>query len=164
MPVSTIVLGVGDYGVTKDPEVELKTFALGSCIAVILYDLRTRTAGMAHIALPDSNINPTRAGMQPAYFADTGIPVLLNSMHSAMGRSDKSGMLVKLAGGANIIRSQAAFNIGARNLEAVRKGLRSWGLSPMAEDVSGSLSRTVCIHNGSGKVTVNSPGRGVWDL
>ncbi len=34
------VVGVGDGGVSRDPEAVIMTFALGSCIAVMLHDPR----------------------------------------------------------------------------------------------------------------------------
>ncbi len=40
-----IILGVGDYGASNSPEDEVKTFALGSCVSVIMLDPATRTVG-----------------------------------------------------------------------------------------------------------------------
>ena len=33
-----LIVGVGDYKVSNNSEDEIKTFALGSCVAVIVYD------------------------------------------------------------------------------------------------------------------------------
>ncbi|THB71054.1 MAG: chemotaxis protein CheD [Desulfovibrio sp.] len=162
--MNTIVLGVGEYGISRTPGTEIKTFALGSCIAVLLYDLKTKIGGMAHIALPHSSINPDRAQILPGYFSDTGVPALINSICSASGKANGKGLLVKLAGGANMMTTHTAFNIGERNLTAIRNDLDGKGLVAMAEDVGGAISRTVTLDVDTGKVMIHSPGRGAWEL
>ncbi len=158
------VLGVGDLGATGAPGEGLKTFALGSCVAVVLYDFRLKVAGMAHVALPASTTNASRAQALPGYFADSGVPALLNAMFSLRGSSDPKGLIAKIVGGASIMKVQTKFNIGQRNIEAVRKELMRKRLSPMAEDVGGVISRTVAIDVNTGMVLINSPGRGEWTL
>ena len=37
--MKTIMLGIGDYGSTKNPDEQLKTMALGSCVAILLWIL-----------------------------------------------------------------------------------------------------------------------------
>lgn len=154
----TLILGVGDLGASKTPGEEIKTFALGSCVALILYDPRAQTAGMAHIALPDSTIRGSRGGAKPGYFADTAIPALIQHMIALRGKN-RRGLVVKLVGGARIMNDNDSFDIGRRNVEAVNGILGRHGLPPLAADVGGQLSRTVSIEVDTGKVTVMSPGR-----
>ncbi|MDH4225679.1 MAG: chemotaxis protein CheD, partial [Deltaproteobacteria bacterium] len=49
-------------------------------MSVILLDSTTKTAGMVHIALPESEINPEKAKSMPGYFADTGVEALMEQM------------------------------------------------------------------------------------
>ena len=56
------------------------------------------------------------------------------------------------------------FNIGKRNVLAIRKMLWRYRLGAIAEDVEGGISRSVTIDLGTGKVTISSPGRGDWKL
>ena len=72
-----LVVGVGDGGVTRDAESVLVTYALGSCIAVMLYDPVVKVAGMVHFMLPESSASPEKSQARPWMFADTGIPLLL---------------------------------------------------------------------------------------
>ena len=63
----------------------LKTFALGSCIGVAMLAPRRfpggpPVAGLLHIALPDSSVNQKLSLERPGYFADTGIPILIEKM------------------------------------------------------------------------------------
>lgn len=155
--MSTLYAGIGDWVVSRDPQVELKTMALGSCVGVILLDPATRTAGLVHVALPESSINPERARGKPGSFADTAIPVLLAEMRKAGWGGGR--LIVKLAGGATILDPNNTFNIGKRNLLAVRKVLWEHRLAPVAEETGDSVSRTVTISIATGKVRISTPGR-----
>ncbi len=49
-----LVVGVGDGGVSRDPDVMIVTYALGSCVAVMLHDPVARVSGLVHYLLPES--------------------------------------------------------------------------------------------------------------
>lgn len=162
--MSLQVLGIGEFGAGNTPGSIIKTYALGSCVAVILLDPRTRTIGMIHIALPESLINPSRAKERPGYFADTGLPLLLQHM-AQYGCSPRGhGMFAKLAGGASVMSINDTFNIGRRNVQAVRSILQGYGLKIAADDVEGTISRTVSALISTGEVILSSPGRPDWKL
>lgn len=162
--MKSIVLGVGDYAASSSPGECLKTYALGSCVAVIFLDADNRSIGMAHIALPESFVNPDRALQYPAYFADTGIPILLKEMrrlgYSGAGRK----MKVKLAGGSRMLDDEKLFNIGERNLSAIRQLLSEQGLLVAAQDVGGKISRNVTVETDTGHVIIHSRGIGTWKI
>lgn len=159
-----VVLGVGDYGASNNPSDDVKTFALGSCVAVIFLDPKTRTVGMAHVALPDSSINKTKAQEKPGYFADTAIPALLELMSKVGCDKRGKGMVVKLCGGANVMDTNDTFQIGKRNALAIKKTLWSYGMGAIAEDLGGNFSRTVSVSVSAGQVTLSSPGKPNWQL
>lgn len=159
-----IVLGVGDYGASNTPGDDVKTFALGSCVSVILLDPKTRTVGMAHVALPDSSINKAKAGEKPGYFADTAIPALLAQMTKFGCDPRGKGMVVKLCGGANVMDTNDTFQIGKRNALAIKKILWSYGMGAVSEDLGKNYSRTVTISVSAGQVTLSSPGKPNWQL
>lgn len=159
-----LVIGIGELAACKESGAVIKTFALGSCIAVILFSPTTRTAGMVHVALPDSKINPEKTRELPGYFADTGIPKLLREMAAIGNRPDGKGLIVKLIGGASVMDPNDVFSIGKRNLLAIRKILWGHGLGAIAEDVGGNFSRTVALDVSTGAVSVFCPGRGQWQV
>lgn len=161
--MKTIYVGVGEYAATKRPGELIKTMALGSCVGVVMLDPVNRAIGLAHIALPDSSINKKRVEEKPGMFADTGIPLLLGEMKK-LGYSDNRRLIVKLIGGASIMDPNRTFNIGKRNVLAVRKVLWSNRLGAIAEDVGKNISRTVTINVDDGKTTISSPGRGEWEI
>lgn len=159
-----IVLGIGDFGVTSDPGESIKTFGLGSCVAVICADPVNNIAGMVHVALPDSSASPDRVKLLPGYFADTGIPELFNNLRKVGWRENAGRPWVKLVGGAAIMDPNNTFNIGKRNALAIKKILWGMGLGPVAEDLGGTLSRTVTVSARDGTVMVSSPGLPVKTL
>lgn len=121
---------------------------------------------MVHVALPDSHIETAGHTLdKPGYFADTGIPSLINLMKSMGCRVPmRGGFTVKLAGGANVLKTNDTFKIGKRNILAVKKILWSYGLAPMNEDVGGHISRTVTVFVDSGQVLLSSAARGEWAI
>ncbi len=163
----TKVVGVGEFAVSKDPDEVIKTFALGSCVAVIFLHKPTRTVGLIHVALPESSISPEIVRDRPGYFADTGIHAILQSMATSTtmpALSLAQGMVVKIAGGANVLDTNNTFNIGKRNVLALKKILWPLGMGPVTEDVGGSISRTVSVSVGSGKIVLSSPTKGEWEI
>lgn len=140
----------------------IRTFALGSCVGVIAYAPKWKAAALLHLALPESKINEELARREPARFADTGVPLLLEFM-ARYGCKPRE-MVIKLAGGATIMDNESCFEIGKRNILAVRKILWRYQLGAVAEDVGANYSRTVTVRVGDGAVTLSSPGRGEWML
>jgi chemotaxis protein CheD len=152
-----IVVPMGGMAVTADPEAVLATYALGSCVAVVLYDPARRLGGMLHYQLPSGATDPNKAASHPAMFADTGVPMLFEAMYR-LG-SSKGALVVKLAGGAQIAEGPQAHHIGPRNLITVRKMFWKVGVLTAAEDVGGELSRTVRLHVSTGAAVVLSRGQ-----
>ncbi|MFQ5649179.1 MAG: chemotaxis protein CheD [bacterium] len=161
--MKNVYVGVGEYATSRTQGEIVRTLALGSCVAVILLDPQNRAVGLLHVALPDSSINQKRAVERPGMFADTGIVKILQDM-KRHGYNGKSRLTVKLAGGASVMDPNNTFNIGKRNILAVRKCLWRYRLGAVAEDLGGHISRTVSIDVNTGKVTLASPGREDWSL
>jgi len=148
-------VGIGELAVTNSQDETIKTFGLGSCVAMIVLDPKVRAVGLIHIALPDSTINPEKAQMQPGYFADTGIPQLFAKMTRLGSHPKGQGLIVKLVGGAQVMDPNERFNIGKRNVLTIKKILWSYGLAVVAEEVGGNVSRTVEVDGKTGRVTIS---------
>lgn len=150
-----IVVGIGEFAVCNDKQSVIITHALGSCVAVSLWDPEAGVAGLIHVLLPDSKINPTRAAAQPAAFADTGIPLLFRSAYE-MG-VQKKRCQVRLVGGADVTSIGACGeSVGKRNILAARSLLWKNGVMVQKEAVGGSEARTVSLHVSDGAVQVSS--------
>ena len=61
-------MGIGDIGISSGRDGEVKTYALGSCVAVIVYDKIRKRAAMAHVTLPDSTVNPKKTNQNTRIF------------------------------------------------------------------------------------------------
>ena len=150
-----ITVGVGDCRVSNDRNAALVTHALGSCIAVAVFDAHACVAGLLHLLLPESGLNPELARQQPHMFADTGIPDLLREVYAhGAGRNH---LAVWLVGGAQVLDPNGVFQIGRKNYEASRRILQAAGIGVQAEAVGGSISRTLRLEIGSG-ISWNSCG------
>jgi chemotaxis protein CheD len=156
-------VGIGELAVSKDPADVLKTMALGSCVGIMMYDPSVKAAGLLHVALPDSAAGKATGGNKPGRYADTGIPLLIAAMRK-LGSGVNRNTIVRLAGGASMMDLKETFNIGKRNILAVKKLLWKHNLLVKAEDTGGSISRTVTINVDSGKIILSSPGRSKWEI
>jgi chemotaxis protein CheD len=152
-----VVIGVGDMAVSNNSIVTLSTYALGSCVGVIVYDPISKAGGILHLMLPDSTISPDKAAKQPAMFADTGLPLLFKALAGV--RAERSRMRIFVAGGASVLNGADPFKIGERNSGAVDRFLKANGFSIAGRDLGGNVNRTVHLEVGSGKVNLKMPDR-----
>ena len=153
---SRLVVGIGELAVSQSTDDTIVTHALGSCIAVCVWDPGVRVGGLLHFLLPESKLNPDRAAKQPATFADTGIPLLFQAAY-ARG-ADKRRCQVSLVGGAEVagLQGVAALNVGKRNLLIARQILWQNGVLVRGESTGGSIPRTVTLRVTDGVVEVTS--------
>ncbi len=154
-----LTVGVADMKVARGAGHLIVTHALGSCIGIAIHDPVAQVGGMLHFMLPDSNVNPSRASENPHMFADTGIPLFLQKLYSA--GAVKNRMVVKVAGGAQFVDHKDFFAIGKRNYTAMRKIFWKEGLLCKGEHVGGTISRTLYLEIGSGRIWFSSGGQEV---
>ncbi len=151
-----LVVGVGEGGISCDPETIFVTYALGSCVAVMLHDPVAKVAGMVHFMLPDSTMSTEKSNARPWMFADTGIAYLLQA--ALEQGAARRRLTIFAAGGAQVMSDNTMFNIGKRNCLALRKALWKCGLMLHAEETGGTMARTVRMEVGSGRVWLQAPG------
>ena len=151
--MANLVIGISDQKVCRAPDV-LVTYALGSCVGICLIDSVTGVGGLAHIMLPDSTQSAGGASM-PMRFADTAIPMMVNHM-TAMGAS-RSRLKAKIAGGAVMFATASErFNIGERNIAAVKSALAKAGIPIIAQDTGLDYGRTVFFYPETGVMEVRA--------
>ncbi|MBR2214279.1 MAG: chemotaxis protein CheD [Selenomonadaceae bacterium] len=157
-----IRVGMADYKVGKSPATII-SYGLGSCIGISLYDPQTKIGGLLHIMLPDST--QARASDNPAKFADTGLPLMLNDVLK-LGAA-KNRLVAKIAGGAQMFAFSNATDImrvGVRNAEAAKKALKAHGIKLIAEDTGGTYGRTVQIELDTGVYKVKTIDKGEKEI
>jgi chemotaxis protein CheD len=148
------VVDIADYRVSGDFRDLLVTYSLGSCIGVTIWDPEVKVGGMIHFMLPDSSLSPAKAKTNPAMFADTGVPLLFRTAYES--GVVKKRIVVKVAGGSQLLDDNGTFNIGKRNYIMLRKIFWKNGILIGAEDVGGSISRTMRLEIGTGRVTLKT--------
>jgi len=154
---------VGDCKVSSDPASDLVTYALGSCIALAIWDPVSLVGGLLHFMLPEASVDRVSGGRDnPFRYADTGTPMLFHSAYHH--GAQKRRLVVRMAGGASVVDGDGVFNIGKRNYAALRKILWKAGVMVHGEDVGGTSSRTVRLEVGSGRFFVRSPKEGEKEM
>ena len=155
--MSMTAVGIADCRISNVPDDILVTYALGSCVAVLIHDPVARTGGLLHYMLPESGIDPTKARDNPYMFADTGVPLLFRRSYEK--GAQKRRLVVSIAGGAQVMDETGVFNIGKRNYLALKRILWKAGVLIHNEAVGGAVSRTVRLEVGTGRVWLRSEGR-----
>lgn len=142
--------------IVNDTE-ELKTF-VGSCVAICLFDIRSKIAGMAHVMLPKKIGNKQALEKQElGKYADEALAYMLNEM--IRKGADPTRINAKMAGGATIFAHESetsVFNIGTRNIESLRQILKNNNIPLISEDTGENFGRWVKFNLHSGEMTVIS--------
>lgn len=160
--MSDLIVGIADLKISKNGSDVLVTYALGSCIAISVYDPVAGVGGLLHYMLPDSTLDVRKAKDNPAMFADTGIPALFKACYG-LG-AEKKRMIVKAAGGASILDDTNFFRIGQKNIMAMRKIFWKNNVLIAAEDTGANHNRTVRLDLKSGKTFIRTSGGEMKEL
>lgn len=154
-----LVIGIADLKLSRAVGEVLVTYALGSCLGVAIYDSAVRVGGILHAMLPSSSADQGKADFNPAKFVDSGVTTLFKEAYK-MGAS-KDRIVVKVAGGASLANGggQDSFQIGKRNIVALKKLFWKNGVLLKGEDLGGHISRTMTLDVASGEVRIKSNGR-----
>ena len=133
--------------IIKQNEGVLYSTPLGSCIAVVSYDTKSKTGGMAHIMLPGKS---PRVGKYANKYAFNGINTLIKKLTAAGAKTDS--LQTCLIGGANVLKKEN--DIIAKQLtDSVLKIIAETKLIITASSLGGYERRTAKLHLNSGIVT-----------
>lgn len=153
-----IKVGMADMKTCEPPD-SIVTVGLGSCVGIVLYDMRTKNCGMIHIMLPDSTKIKNNANR--AKFADTAINDMLENLKRK--GCAKHNIVAKIAGGAQMFGfggdKMDSMRVGEKNVEAVKKTLSVLGIRIMAEDTGLNYGRTIIFEPATGKLIIQTVGK-----
>jgi chemotaxis protein CheD len=142
-----------------NPAETLVAFSIGSGVAVAIYDPVCGAGGILNFILPDSakacGVDPARV---PFMFADTGIPAFIAALNQLGVQPGRSKIVI--AGGAHIMSQTDMFNIGEKNLAALKTNLDRHGLKVLHENSGGTSSRTLSLEIASGCSSIQIFGEG----
>ncbi len=151
-----IVVKIADMQLAARGE-ELITYALGSCLGICLQDKISKLSALIHIMLP---INMEAGRKNTMKYADTGIRETILQMEARGSR--RGNIVAKVAGGAKMFETapgSSLGNIGKRNIDSMHMILRKEQIRLLAEDVGGTVARTISFDPGTGMVTVKCYGK-----
>ena len=135
----------------------LVTTVLGSCVAVAICDPVRGIGAICHAFLPESSQFANNGGKEPQVcrFVDTA----LENMFSSLSRLKiaPQSLVVKVFGGATGLMSAERVNlydIGGRNVKAVRQWLMHHGLPITNSQTGGNQGRKLMFLTHTGDVWV----------
>ena len=147
---SLLVAGIGEMVLSSSPDAHLVAYGLGSCIAVAVWDPRSKVGGLAHFMLPNGPANEAN----PVKFIDTGLDVYLRALEARGAMLNRC--ILKAAGAASMLTLGGGLAIGKRNAEAMAAALAARGLTLSATALGGNAGRTVQLEVGDGRFLIKS--------
>jgi len=155
-----IVVSISDMKVTSRPKDILVTHALGSCLGLAAYDPVAGVAGLIHCLLPLSR--DTKGPLKnPFMYVNTGVAQMMRVL---FGRgATRENLVLKAAGCGRMMHISNQFDTGANNFAALKKLLQVNEMRLKADDVGGTIPRTMRLFAETGRVVVSSCGRS-WEL
>lgn len=145
----------------------LVSTVLGSCVAVTLCDPVRGVGAICHAFLPDSeSFKSTTREPQVCRFVDTALETMYSSMLKLKVNPD--ALVVKVFGGASGLMGgterTTLYDIGGRNVRAVRQWLMAHGMPIAKAQVGGNQGRKLHFLTHTGDVwmkLLNRTGREV---
>jgi chemotaxis protein CheD len=147
---SLLVAGIGEMVMSSSSDSHLVAYGLGSCIALAVWDPRTRVGGLAHFMLPSGPANST----SPVKFIDTGLDTFLKAVEARGAVVNRS--VIKAAGAASMLTVGGGLAIGKRNSDAMNAALAERGLTLAASALGGTAGRTVQLEVVDGRFLIKS--------
>jgi chemotaxis protein CheD len=154
---SMTAVNCSEMKISSNPVETLVAFSIGSGIGMTIHDSVGGVGGVLNFILPDSTkANGTSPAKAPFMFADTGISAFLRALFDQGAKTEN--LKVVIAGGAHIMDQTGIFNIGQKNLDALKTNLGEHDIKIHHEAVGGSQSRTISLEIGSGKSIIKTLG------
>jgi len=152
-----IEIKMGGIEIITDDGEELKTF-VGSCVAICLFDLVSKVAGMAHVMLPKKS-DGTRFTKRNdiGKYADEALSYMVNDM--ILKGANPKRIKAKMAGGATIFAHESEaglFNVGPRNITFLKQILKENDIPLISEDTGENFGRWVRFNLHSGEMIITS--------
>jgi chemotaxis protein CheD len=146
-----LVVGISDCKMSANPSDSIVTYALGSCVGVVIQDPVMKIGGLLHILLPNARPGIGN-GENPYIFADTGIKALAMGVIRLGGQRDR--LIAKAAGGSNMLSSSPILDVGKRNVTSALAVLKELSIPVKATSFGGTVGRTLFHSLSDGRTTV----------
>ena len=125
----------------------LRAIAIGSCVVVAAYDLKSKIAGMVHIMLPGHA--PEKSSEKVKYAAD-GIEQMMSRMTKSGSNTDD--IEVCLVGAGNVLQKEDD-TVCAANIESVTKILSEKSIPVRASVLGGTKRKSIFLDCETGSIS-----------
>lgn len=144
------IVGIGEYVISTDKEDSVKTFALSTCVGIVVYDTSKKILAMAHVLLPTAIKENNEHQM--AKYADTALYTVFGEMKMKYN-CDEKNFKVSLFGG---IDSEGAeyYKVGERNIAVIKEILDKMSIKYDLSNTGGRVSRTITAYTATGHIDV----------
>ncbi len=146
---NNIDVATGDVKVASTPAI-FQCLALGSCVAVIMYDEKQKIAGIAHVMLPSSDTDNSKSTDALKYANNAIDNLVLQLLEHGAKKEDLSAVLV---GGASVIENMP--DIGKNNIESINAILQNLGIGITAKYIGGNTGRSLLFDVSTGELKIN---------
>jgi len=134
----------GKVSVSSKPVI-LRVMAIGSCVAVVVYDRNKKIGGLAHIMLPGRS--SSGESEERTKYAEDAIDILLDAAKKlGAGTED---LEVNLVGGADMLGEG---NISKEIASSALDYLKNLGIEPKSKKTGGAKRRSVSLDIESGRI------------
>jgi chemotaxis protein CheD len=143
----------GEYYVTRHSE--MIATVLGSCVSACIRDSRLGYGGMNHFMLPlDGSQGQSVWGTATSAatrYGNVAMERLINDILKLGGK--RENLEIKLVGGGRVL-AEMTTDIGARNIEFVRRYVAEEGFKVLGEDLGDVFPRRVVYFPQTGRIRV----------
>ena len=142
----------GEFYVSRSGEMIVTV--LGSCVSACIRDTKMGIGGMNHFMLPQESEHSTSSwggeNSQASRYGNWAMEYLINSILKLGGT--RRNLEIKIFGGGNVMQNMS--DVGARNIEFVKRYLYEENFEVVAEDVGNVYPRKVLYFPDTGAVKV----------
>jgi chemotaxis protein CheD len=143
----------GEYYVTRHSE--MIATVLGSCVSACIRDSRLGYGGMNHFMLPlDGSQGQSvwgSAASAATRYGNVAMEMLINDILKLGGK--RENLEIKLVGGGRVL-AEMTTDIGARNIDFVRRYVADEGFKVLGEDLGDVFPRRVVYFPQTGRIRV----------
>lgn len=144
---------------------KLTVKALGSSLAICLYDLKNGIGGIAYTLLPGGEECVKAKTFDSVKYVDTCFPLFIKRI---LGEgAELKHICAKIVGGAQIFRLPMELgcdSIGKLNTERARDLLLKFRIPLIAEDTGDNVGRTIYFYPSTGIIKVKSVNREMYEI
>ncbi len=144
------IVGIGEYVISANQEDVVKTFALSTCVGIVIYDINKKILAMAHVLLPKTIKGNEADAYSSAKYADTAVFNVVRDMKIKY-KCNMHDLKVSLFGGIDA-EIDDYFRVGEKNLVIIKEILNKMNIRYDSANTGGRVLRTVIAYTGTGDI------------